>query len=52
MRADGCRFTHPQPLVPQGVPGVVLRTIARVGAWCSSRSDRHEGLLRDVVEAA
>ena len=55
MRADTCRFAHPQPPVPQGVPQDLLQvpgTIARVEALRLSRSDRHEGLLRDVVEAA
>ena len=55
MRAYACRFAHPQPPVPQGVPQdllLILGTIARVGALRLSRSDRHEELLRDVVEAA
>ena len=55
MRADTCRFAHPQPPVLQGVPQdllLILGAIARVGALHLGRSDRHEGLLRDVVEAA
>ena len=54
MRADTCRFAHPRPLVPKGVHHDLLRirgTIARVGALCLSGWDRHEELLRDVVEA-
>ena len=40
MRADACRFTHPQPPVPQGVAQdllLILRTIARVEALRLSR---------------
>ena len=43
MRADACRFAHPQPPVPQGVLQdllLVLGTIARVGALRLSRWDR------------
>ena len=55
MRADACRFAHPHPPVPQGVPHdllPILGAIARMGALRLSRSDRHEEMLRDVVEAA
>ena len=34
MQADACRFAHPQPPVPQGVPQdllLILGTIAGVG---------------------
>ena len=34
MRADACRFTHPQPPVPRGVPQellLILQAMARVG---------------------
>ena len=55
MRADACRFAHPQPPVPSGVHHdlpLLLETIARVGAIRLSRSSRQEELLRDVMEAA
>ena len=55
MRADACRFAQPGPVVPRRVPQdllLILKAIARVGALPFSRSDRHEGLLHDVVEAA
>ena len=54
MRANTCRFAHPQPPVPQGLPQdtLILRAIARVGGLSLSRSDHHEKLLRAVVEAA
>ena len=41
MRVDACRFTHPQPPVPQGVPQVlllILQAMARVGALSLRRS--------------
>ena len=41
MRVDACRFAHPQPPVPQGVPRVlllILQAIARVGALSLRRS--------------
>ena len=55
MRSDLGRFANPQPPVPQGVPQyvlLILGTIARLGALRLSRLNRHEGLLRDVLEAA
>ena len=55
MRADACRFAHPQPPVPSGVHHdllMVLQTVARVGAIRHNRSARQEELLRDVMEAA
>ena len=55
MRVHTCRFPHPQPPVPQGVPQdwlLILGTIARVRALQLNRSDGHEQLLCDVVEAA
>ena len=41
MRADACRFAHPQPPVPQGVPQDLLpnvQAIFRVGALTLHRS--------------
>ena len=41
MRADACRYAHPQPPVPQGVPQdvlLILQAIARVGALSLSRA--------------
>ena len=59
MRADTCRFAHPQPPVPRGVPHeflLNLQAMARVGALsldCSQSHGRgHETLLRDVVVKA
>ena len=55
MRAEACRFAHPQPPVPQGVPRdllLFLRAIDRVGAIRLHRSQHHEMLLREVVEKA
>ena len=55
MRADACRFAHPQPPVPQGVPQVlllILQAVARVGALSLHRSKHHESLMREVVEKA
>ena len=55
MRADACRFAWPQPPVPQRVPQdvlLILRAIARAGALSLRRADRHETLMREVVERA
>ena len=55
LRAHACRFAHPQPPLPQGVPQdllLLLQAIARVGALNPRRSDHHDKLLLDVVEAA
>ena len=59
MRADACRYTHPQPPVPQGVHGdllLILQAMARVGALSLSLSkslSRSQGtLMREVVEKA
>ena len=54
-RADACRFTHSQPPVAQGVPEhphANPRDDRPGGALRLSRSDRHEELLHNVVEAA
>ena len=55
MRADACRFAHPQPPLPLGVPQdmlLILGAIARVGALSLHRSKHHETMLREVVETA
>ena len=59
MRADACRFAHPQPPVPPGVPQellLILQAMARVGALSLDRSQSHGRghgtLLRDVVVKA
>ena len=44
MRADACRFAHPQPPVPRGVPQelhLILQAMARVGALSLDRSQNH-----------
>ena len=44
MRADACRFAHPQPPVPRGVPQellLILQAMARVGALSMDRSQGH-----------
>ena len=44
MRADACRFAHPQPPVPRGVPQellLILQAMARVGALSLDRSQDH-----------
>ena len=54
-RADACRFAHPQPPVPQGVPQdllLILQATARVGALSLRLTQRHETLMREVVERA
>ena len=41
MRADACRFPHPQPPVPRGLPQellLILQAMARVGALSLDRS--------------
>ena len=55
MLADACRFAHPRPQVPQGVPHdllLILQAIARMGALSLRRAQRHETLMREVVERA
>ena len=54
IRADACRFAHPAPGAAGTTPGSAPDppANARVGALSLSRSDHHEKLLRDVVEAA
>ena len=55
MRADACRFAHPQPPVPRGVPQdllLILHAIARVGALSLHRSQHHQRLMREVVGRA
>ena len=59
MRADACRFAHPQPPVPRGVPQELLRflqAMARVGALSLDRSQGHGRghgtLLQEVVVKA
>ena len=59
MRADACRYAHPQPPVPQGVPQdllLILQAMARVGALSWDRSQSlsrsHGTLLREVVAKA
>ena len=45
MRADACRFAHPQPPVPRGVPQellLILQAMARVGALSLDRSQDHD----------
>ena len=44
MRADACRYAHPQPPVPRGVPQellLILQAMARVGALSLDRSQDH-----------
>ena len=44
MRADACRFAHPQPPVPRGVPQellLILQAMARVEALSLDRSQDH-----------
>ena len=59
MQADACRYAHPQPPVPQGVPQdllLILQAMARVGALSLSRSQSlsrsHGTLMREVVAKA
>ena len=59
MRADACRYAHPQPRVPRGVPQnllLILQAMARVGALGLDRrqslSRSHGTLLREVVAKA
>ena len=59
MRAHACRFAHPQPLVPRGVPQellLILQAMARVGPLSLDRSQSrgrgHGTLLREVVVRA
>ena len=55
MRANACRFAHPQHPVPRGVPQnllLILRAIARVGALSLHLSRHHETQMREVVEKA
>ena len=59
MRADACRYAHPQPRVPRGVPQnllLILQAMARVGALGldqrQSLSRSHGTLLREVVAKA
>ena len=59
MRADACRFAHPQPPVPRGVPQellLILEAMARVGALSLDRSQGHGRghgtLLQEVVVKA
>ena len=59
MRADACRYAHPQPPVPRGVPHdllLILQAMARVGALSLDRSQslsQGQGtLLREVVAKA
>ena len=59
MRADACRYAHPQPPVPRGVPQnllLILQAMARVGALSLDRSQSlgrgHGTLLREVVAKA
>ena len=59
MRADACRYAHPQPPVPQGVPLdllLILQAMARVGALSLDRSQSlsrsHGTLLREVMAKA
>ena len=44
MRADACRFAHPPPPVPRGVPQellLILQAMGRVGALSLDRSQDH-----------
>ena len=59
MRADACRFAHPQPPVPRGVPQellLILQAMACVGALSLDRSQGqgrgHGTLLQEVVVKA
>ena len=59
MRADACRYAHPQPPVPRGVPQellLILQAVARVGALSLDRSQDqgrgHGTLLQEAVVKA
>ena len=59
MRADACRFAHPQLPVPRGVPQevlLILQPMAHVGALSLDHSQSHgrghRTLLREVVARA
>ena len=59
MRADACRYVHPQPPVPRGAPQellLILEAMARVGALSLDRSQGHGRgrgtLLQEVVVKA
>ena len=59
MRADACRYVHPQSPVPQGVPEwllLILQAMAPVGALSLGRSQslsrRHGTPMREVVAKA
>ena len=59
MRADACRFAHPQLPVPRGLPQellLILQAMARVGALSLDRSwdhgRGHGTLLQDAVVKA
>ena len=59
MRADACRFAHPSPPVPRGVPQellLILQAMARVGALGLDRRQGHGRghgtLLQEVVVKA
>ena len=59
MRAEACRFAHPQPPGPRGVPQellLILQAMARVGALSLDRSQghgrSHGTLLQEVVVKA
>ena len=59
MRADACRFAHPQQPVPRGVPQellLILQAMARVGALSLDRSQDHDRghgtLLQEAVVKA
>ena len=59
MQVDACRYAHPQPRVPRGVPQdllLILQAMARVGALSLDRSQSlsrsHGTLLREVVAKA
>ena len=59
MRANACRYAHPEPPVRQGVPQdllLILQALARVGALSLSRSQSlsrsHGTLMPEIVENA
>ena len=59
MGTDACRFAHPQPPLPRGVPQellLILQAMARVGALSLDRSQGlgwgHGTLLQEVVVKA
>ena len=59
MQADACRFAHPKPPVPRGVPQellLILQAMAGVGALSLDRSQGHGRghgkLLREVLVKA